>query len=70
VNQMMLLLAKARRTFVLAGLPHTSDAAAAAAAVRQFVTDVDEGVREAAAEVAATLRIASCNHTEPFWLIL
>jgi hypothetical protein len=37
-------------------LPHTTDATAAAAALRQFVYDEDDEVRKAAAEVAAALR--------------
>jgi hypothetical protein len=36
-------------------LPHTSDAAAAAAALHQFITDTDEDVRKAASQVAAAL---------------
>jgi hypothetical protein len=37
-------------------LPHTSDALAAAAALKQFVVDDDEEVRKAAAQLAAELR--------------
>ena len=37
-------------------LPHTSDALAAAAALKQFVADDDNEVRKAAAQVAAELR--------------
>ena len=37
-------------------LPHTSDAAAAAETLEQFVADDDEEVRKAAAQVAAVLR--------------
>jgi hypothetical protein len=68
------LLAEARESDVAAirlgaadlcarSLPYTSDTAKAVAALRQFLNDADEEVREAAARVAAELR----NHPlQPF----